>query len=49
MARLPNGWFAVRLGRNGMEYSVLLIVCLLALAFVYIGQLKKADGSKSDE
>jgi putative oxidoreductase len=23
------GWFVVGLGRNGMEYSVLLIVCLL--------------------
>lgn len=26
------GWFVVGLGRNGSEYSVLLIVCLLALA-----------------
>lgn len=26
------GWFVVGLGRNGAEYSVLLIVCLLALA-----------------
>lgn len=25
------GWFVVGLGRNGAEYSVLLIVCLLAL------------------
>lgn len=25
------GWFVVGLGRNGMEYSVLLIVCLLAV------------------
>lgn len=28
----PVGWFVVGLGRNGMEYSVLLIVCLVALA-----------------
>lgn len=25
------GWFVVGLGRNGMEYSVLLIVCLAAV------------------
>jgi putative oxidoreductase len=27
------GWFVVGLGRNGMEFSVLLIVCLLAVAW----------------
>lgn len=27
------GWFVVGTGRNGMEFSVLLIVCLLAIAF----------------
>lgn len=26
-----SGWFVVGLGRNGMEYSVLLIVCLTAV------------------
>jgi putative oxidoreductase len=26
------GWFVVGLGRNGMEYSVLLITCLLCVA-----------------
>lgn len=26
-----SGWFVVGLGRNGMEYSVLLIVCLTAI------------------
>lgn len=35
MVRLPSGWFLVGPGRNGMEYSVLLILCLLALAFVH--------------
>ncbi|MBB5207770.1 DoxX family protein [Chiayiivirga flava] len=29
----PAGWFVVGLGRNGMEYSVLLIVCLAAVAW----------------
>lgn len=27
------GWFVVGLGRNGMEFSVLLITCLVALAW----------------
>ncbi|MFN3312087.1 MAG: DoxX family protein [Hyphomonas sp.] len=42
MVHLPSGWFVVGLGRNGMEYSVLLIVCLLALAFVH---QPKRDGA----
>ena len=25
------GWFVVGLGRNGMEYSVLIIACLVAV------------------
>lgn len=29
LVHMPAGWFVVGLGRNGMEYSVLLIVCLL--------------------
>lgn len=28
MVHRPAGWFVVGLGRNGLEYSVLLIVCL---------------------
>lgn len=35
LVHLPSGWFVVGLGRNGMEYSALLIVCLLVLAFVH--------------
>lgn len=31
----PAGWFVVGLGRNGMEYSVLLIACLGLLAYVH--------------
>lgn len=31
----PAGWFVVGLGRNGMEYSVLLITCLALLAYVH--------------
>lgn len=33
MVHWPAGWFVVGLGRNGMEYSVLLIICLAALAW----------------
>lgn len=29
----PAGWFVVGLGRNGMEYSVLLIIALLCVGF----------------
>lgn len=32
------GWFVVGLGRNGMEFSVLLITCLLALAWQALGR-----------
>lgn len=30
------GWFVVGLGRNGAEYSVLLIVCLLCVALQHV-------------
>ena len=30
------GWFVVGLGRNGSEYSVLLIVCLLAVGVQHL-------------
>ena len=35
LVHMPSGWFVVGAGRNGMEYSVLLIAGLLALAWVY--------------
>lgn len=31
LVHLPAGWFVVGLGRNGMEYSVLLIAALLCV------------------
>jgi putative oxidoreductase len=31
----PEGWFVVGAGRNGSEYSVLLIACLAMLAWIY--------------
>ncbi len=36
MVHAKAGWFVVGLGRNGSEFSVLLIVCLLALALQHI-------------
>jgi putative oxidoreductase len=35
MVHLPAGWFVVGLGRNGMEYSVLILLCLGALAYAH--------------
>ncbi len=35
LVHLPAGWFVVGGGRNGMEYSVILIVSLLAIAWAY--------------
>ncbi len=35
LVHAKEGWFVVGLGRNGMEYSVLLIVSLLAIAFAH--------------
>lgn len=36
LVHAPEGWFVVGLGRNGMEYSVLLVVCLLGLAYQHM-------------
>lgn len=38
LVHAPAGWFVVGLGRNGMEYSVLIIICLLALAWSHRGR-----------
>lgn len=35
LVHLPEGWFVVGGGRNGMEYSVLLILCLSVTAYAY--------------
>ena len=32
LVHYPHGWFVVGAGRNGMEYSVLLIVCFVSTA-----------------
>jgi putative oxidoreductase len=33
LVHFREGWFVVGGGRNGFEYSVLIIVCLLAVAY----------------
>jgi putative oxidoreductase len=35
LVHAPAGWFVVGLGRNGMEYSVLILACLLANAWAH--------------
>ena len=35
LVHLPEGWFVVGLGRNGMEYSVLLIITLICVGLHY--------------
>lgn len=35
LVHAPAGWFVVGLGRNGVEYSVLLILSLIAIAWVH--------------
>jgi putative oxidoreductase len=35
LVHYPDGWFVVGAGRNGMEYSVLLLACLVAVAWAY--------------
>jgi len=36
-----EGWFVVGAGRNGMEYSALLIVCFLAIAWAARGEKRR--------
>lgn len=41
LVHAENGWFVVGLGRNGVEYSVLLVVSFLLTAFSHYGAEKK--------
>lgn len=38
LVHAPNGWFVVGLGRNGMEYSVLLIISFFCIAYANFGE-----------
>ncbi|MET0756131.1 MAG: DoxX family protein [Pseudoxanthomonas sp.] len=42
LVHAPAGWFVVGLGRNGMEYSVLIILCLLANAWAHRSATSRA-------
>ncbi len=35
LVHYPSGWFVVGSGRNGMEYSVLLLIGLIAVAWAH--------------
>jgi putative oxidoreductase len=41
LVHYPDGWFVVGAGRNGVEYSVLLLVCLIAVAWAYAPSLQR--------
>jgi putative oxidoreductase len=42
LVHYPDGWFVVGAGRNGMEYSVLLLAGLSAVAWAYSPWPKRA-------
>ncbi len=44
MVHLPDGWFVVGGGRNGIEFNFLLIMCLLAI--IYPNALTRLSESK---
>ena len=46
LVHMPAGWFVVGGGRNGMEYSVLLIVSLLAIAWAWWPARRAAGGGE---
>lgn len=41
LVHLKEGWFVVGVGRNGIEYSVLLITIFLALAYSNINKISE--------
>ena len=43
LVHMPFGWFVVGAGRNGMEYSVLLIAGLLLVAWSHSGGRSNAN------
>lgn len=42
LVHAPAGWFVVGHGRNGVEYSVLLIACLLCVGMQEAGALHRS-------
>lgn len=45
MVHAKAGWFVVGKGRNGAEYSVLLIICLLCVGLQHAGKRSVAQSS----
>jgi putative oxidoreductase len=45
LVHLPAGWFVVGAGRNGVEYSVLLIAALLAIAWAWWPRRSAAEAA----
>ena len=43
----PDGWFVVGGGRNGIEYNILLILCILTV--IYPNGLQNFDSKKDKE
>jgi putative oxidoreductase len=41
LVHAENGWFVVGLGRNGMEYSAVLIISFLAVGYAHFGKTVK--------
>jgi putative oxidoreductase len=42
LVHAPNGWFVVGAGRNGVEFSVLLIACLVAVALPHLPRTSRS-------
>ncbi len=43
LVHFTEGWFVVGLGRNGMEYTVLLIICFLIVGFETLKKERNND------
>ena len=46
LVHAPAGWFVAGLGRNGAEYSVLIIACLLANAWAHRRHPRLSKGAE---
>lgn len=45
MVHLPHGWFVVGSGRNGVEYSVLLVVSLICIGWPEFANRRRSRGA----
>jgi hypothetical protein len=42
LVHAPNGWFVVGARRNGVEFSVLLMACLVAVALPHLPRTSRS-------